>query len=196
MFVKLLSQSQKLAADRWLIIAGMLLSIAAANKEMIGVDASPTLVGILFTTGLVVVCIGLILLVFRLKTDTRLANQRVSMLEALNSRQYALLEHHPYGVYESDADGALVYVNTKYVRMTGRAPSELRGSGWALTVSPDDRGRVLSDWHYATGSGRAVESKYSLVHTSGEQWPVSNHAAPMTVKGEVVGYIGTVKVLK
>jgi PAS domain S-box-containing protein len=195
MFVKLLSQSQKLAADRWLIIAGMLLSLAAANKEMIGVDASPALVAILFTTGLVIVCTGLILLVFRLRTDTRRAKQQVSMLEELNSRQYAVLEHHPYGVYESDADGALVYVNTKYVRMTGRAPSELKGSGWALTVSPDDRRRVLSDWQYATRGGRSVESKYNLVHTSGDQWPVSNHAAPMTVKGEVVGYIGTVKVL-
>ena len=69
----------------------------------------------------------------------------------------------PVGVFETDDEGEYVWVNRKYLRMTGRAPDEVNGSGWIDSVAPHDLARVVQDWNAAINEKRECEFEYTLV---------------------------------
>ena len=48
------------------------------------------------------------------------------------------------GIYQSDAQGQCVYVNSALCELFGVSGKEARGIGWMDRVHPDDRDRVLA----------------------------------------------------
>ena len=69
----------------------------------------------------------------------------------------------PVGIFETDDKGEYVWVNRKYLRMTGRAPDEVNGSGWIDSVAPHDLERVVQGWNAAINEKRECEFEYTLV---------------------------------
>ena len=53
------------------------------------------------------------------------------------------------GIYQSDAQGLCVYVNTALCELFGLTAKEAMGLGWMDRVHPDDRQRVLAARKYA-----------------------------------------------
>lgn len=89
---------------------------------------------------------------------------RIEIRQVLQEqRQKAILSDMSVGVFETDTDGDFIWVNRKYLRMTGRAPSEVNGSGWINTVAERDRARVKQEWQDAMDAGREFESSYQMI---------------------------------
>lgn len=97
-------------------------------------------------------------------------------LAHLDSRQWALLQDVEHAILESDVDGALVKMNRTYLRWTGRAPSELLGSGWRNAVHPNDVDAVVTAWTAAVKGVRDVELSFRLIDVgTGMAHPVRAH---------------------
>ena len=89
---------------------------------------------------------------------------RIEIRQVLQEqRQKAILSDMSVGVFETDNHGDYIWVNRKYLRMTGRAPSEVNGSGWINTVAERDRERVKAEWDEAIAEGREFESHFMII---------------------------------
>lgn len=67
------------------------------------------------------------------------------------------------GIFETDDEGEYVWVNRKYLRMTGRAADEVKGSGWIDSVALHDLARVVQGWNAAINAKCECEFDYTLV---------------------------------
>ena len=117
---------------------------------------------------------------------------RIEIRQVLQEqRQKAILSDMSVGVFEADNEGHYLWVNRKYLRMTGRAPSEVNGSGWINTVAERDRERVMSEWTEAVATGREFEGDYLMITPDDERLEVSVRTYKMMDdNGEPLGYIG------
>lgn len=112
-------------------------------------------------------------------------------LAASEARFRALAENSPVGVFETDAQGGLTYVNERWCRLSGMAPRAAAGAGWTGALHPEDRGRVLDLWRVAIPDGRSINAEFRFVHADGtETCVVANALAKHGAPGD--GYIGTI----
>jgi len=89
---------------------------------------------------------------------------RIELRQVLQDRrQKALMLDMPIGVFETDDEGEVVWVNRKYLRMTGCALDEVKGSGWIDSVALEDRDRVVQEWNLAIDTEREFESDFMLI---------------------------------
>src|SRR5258705_370672 len=51
----------------------------------------------------------------------------------------------PIGIFMDDGHGNCLYVNERWVEMTGISPAEAMGRGWLAATHPDDRDRVFDE---------------------------------------------------
>lgn len=99
---------------------------------------------------------------------------RIEIRQVLQEqRQKAILSDMSVGVFETDTDGEFIWVNRKYLRMTGRTPNEVTGSGWINTIAERDRERVTAEWKSAMDASREFESSYLMITPDDERVEVS-----------------------
>ncbi len=109
--------------------------------------------------------------------------------------EYRLLaEAVPQLVWVADGEGAVVYVNQKYIEYAGFTFDELCGqTEWRKSLHPDDLARCLTDWGTATENGVPYETEFRLRRASDNTWrwhlvralPIKDDA------GTIVQWIGT-----
>ncbi|HWQ35821.1 MAG TPA: PAS domain S-box protein [Blastocatellia bacterium] len=106
-------------------------------------------------------------------------------------RQLASLS--PVGIFRTDVSGDCVYVNERWCRITGLPPREALGKGWATSLHPDDRERVLSEWYRSSTANRIFKSEYRFKRPDGGIiWVLGQAEAERNEAGQVIGYVGTV----
>ena len=89
---------------------------------------------------------------------------RIELRQVLQEqRQKAILSDMSVGVFETNHEGEYIWVNRKYLRMTGRAPDEVKGSGWINTVAHRDRERVVLSWNKAIEEQREFEEVFMII---------------------------------
>jgi len=117
-------------------------------------------------------------------------------LDALNAskRHFEdLVSTTPVGVFETDAKGACVFVNDRWVELTGISAEEALGDGWARGLHPDFRQQVHSEWMLAVNHVRPFHMEYCFRHSDGKDiWVLGHGSALRNEQGEVSGYIGTI----
>ena len=122
------------------------------------------------------------------------------LAEAVGSRERIrqLFRAMELPVFEADAQGMCVYVNPAYTAITGLAPSDAAGEGWALAVHPKDRDRVFRTWETTVQKGTDFGSVFTYVN------PLTGKATECHVtatalhngRREVVGWVGTAEPLE
>jgi|RhiMetdeSRZDD1v2_1073273.scaffolds.fasta_scaffold44470_4 PAS domain S-box-containing protein len=98
----------------------------------------------------------------------------------------------PLGLFRADATGDCVYVNQRWSEITGLTAAQARGAGWAATLHPDDRARVVDEWYRAVSAGAEFVADYRFLRPDGEVRWVTAHALPEVREGVVLGYVGSV----
>src|ERR1700738_991930 len=63
----------------------------------------------------------------------------------------------PAHVWSTSPEGQVDFVNDRWLQFTGLALDEAFGWKWEAVLHPDDRTRVLADWHTALKNGQAME---------------------------------------
>jgi PAS domain S-box-containing protein len=65
----------------------------------------------------------------------------------------------PAHVWSTSPEGQVDFVNDRWLQFTGLALDEAVGRKWEAVLHPDDRTKVVADWHSALKKGRAMESE-------------------------------------
>lgn len=104
----------------------------------------------------------------------------------------ALTTQAPVGIFETDSEGACLFVNDRWSELTGMAMTQALGTGWAEALHPEDRDRVFSEWTAATAAGREFELEYRFQRPDGSSvWVIGRAGALRDDTGAIRGYLGT-----
>ncbi|HSD87999.1 MAG TPA: ATP-binding protein [Kofleriaceae bacterium] len=109
--------------------------------------------------------------------------------------EYRLVaEALPQLIWVTDEQGAVEYVNRRFVEYSGYASEDLLGqTAWRKTLHPDDLERCLNDWRIATTSGEPFETEYRLRRASDGcwRWHLGRAQPVKDDRGRVLQWIGT-----
>jgi PAS domain S-box-containing protein len=98
----------------------------------------------------------------------------------------------PAHVWSTSPEGHVDFVNDRWLQFTGLALEEAFGWKWEAVVHPDDRTRVVADWHTALKNGRALESEARVRRADGEYcWWFMRNVPLRDETGKLVRWYGT-----
>jgi PAS domain S-box-containing protein len=98
----------------------------------------------------------------------------------------------PAHVWSTSPEGHVDFVNDRWLQFTGLALDEAFGWKWEAVVHPDDRTRVVADWHTALKNGRAMESEARVRRADGEYcWWFIRNVPLCDETGKLVRWYGT-----
>jgi diguanylate cyclase (GGDEF)-like protein/PAS domain S-box-containing protein len=119
-----------------------------------------------------------------------------STLESLRASQQhfeALVTSSPVGVFEALTDGSLVYVNDKWLEITGMSQRQALAYGWADALYPDDRELVMKAWRNAVQEGQVFKLEYRLARPDQKKtWVLGQISFIKDVSGSAAGHIGSI----
>ena len=124
----------------------------------------------------------------------RLTEDASSRLEISATRFRDLVRIFPAGVFETDAEGNLSYVSSRFRQIVGRGRSELLSQGWLDLVHPDDRVRVAAKWRAACEERHPLDLEFR-VDSEGQQRWVHLEATPKEQPAQASRALGLVGVL-
>lgn len=111
-------------------------------------------------------------------------------------RQRSLMSLMDTPMFESDAKGICVWTNRAYLRFFDVSSDQILGNGWVNVIYADDRDKVYASWQQAVNQQREFQMEYRVVCSEGIINKVVCETVCMRgVKGEMVGYVGSLAVL-
>ena len=100
----------------------------------------------------------------------------------------------PVGIFRSDAEGNTVYLNEKWLAMTGLTQEEAIGQGWRRALDPADGDEVVRAWIAAVSRGEEFRGSYRYLNRNRETVWVEAVARPVLGPGNNSGgYVGVVQ---
>jgi diguanylate cyclase (GGDEF)-like protein/PAS domain S-box-containing protein len=99
-------------------------------------------------------------------------------LQNSEARFRAMSDASPLGIFVSDAEGNCIYTNGAYQKISGLSMEQTMGTRWSVAVHPDDRERVLADWHATAQSTASFQTEFRFQRQDGSVvWTRVNSAA-------------------
>ena len=99
----------------------------------------------------------------------------------------------PVGIFHTDAQGFVTFVNEKWCEIGGMTPEEAMGTGWLTVLHPEDRAHIAAKWKAFTEHQSTFNTEYRYQHPDGVTVFCCVHALPeLDADGKMVGYIGCV----
>jgi PAS domain S-box-containing protein len=114
--------------------------------------------------------------------------------QALREReeQYRFMaDSIPQLIWTATADGALDYVNARWVQYCGLPAEAALGSGWAEVVHPEDRPAMQACWRAALASGETYAAEARLRSRDGSYRWFLTRAVPLKGRGRVLRWFGS-----
>src|SRR5262249_36299455 len=118
---------------------------------------------------------------------------RVDGVQHLDDQFRAVLDTIPALVWITDAAGAAVYINRRWLEYTGLPESEALGWGWAVALHGDDRDRLISYWQSLLSSGESGKIEARLRRLDASYGCFLSRAEPLhDASGGLAGWCGSV----
>lgn len=96
----------------------------------------------------------------------------------------------PTGLWMSDANGAITYVNQTWIDWVGLSFESQLNDGWLKAIHDDDQERALKTFINATKTQGLYELEFRIIHVDGRiHWCVAT-GKPQYFNGVFTGYIG------
>ncbi|MEM9119876.1 MAG: PAS domain S-box protein [Cyanobacteria bacterium P01_F01_bin.56] len=119
--------------------------------------------------------------------------QAEAALYQSEQRYASLAEAAPVGIFQTDANGDCVYVNSRWCRIAGITFGAAMGKGWVESIHPEDRELVATEWYRAAQTKCPFRLEYRFQTCMGlVTWVYGQAVAEIGPEGETIGYIGTV----
>jgi PAS domain S-box-containing protein len=114
------------------------------------------------------------------------------------AEDYRLLaEHSPLMLWRADTRARCTYLNSAWLRFTGRRLADEIGLGWATGLHPDDAARCLGAVELSYSRRVPFELAYRLRRHDGHYGRVLSRGAPAyDERGRFAGYVGGCVVLE
>ncbi|WP_052055700.1 ATP-binding protein [Myxosarcina sp. GI1] len=104
-----------------------------------------------------------------------------------------LVTQAPVGIFQTDCQGDCVFVNPRWIEITGLSLAEAKGKGWSKALHPEDREKIHHEWYEATRNGREFALEYRFKSPEGKvTWVAGRAVAIYSDRQERSGYFGTV----
>jgi PAS domain S-box-containing protein len=113
------------------------------------------------------------------------------LLRDEEARFRALADTTPALLWMTDAEGQVTFVNSAWLRFTGRTYEDELGDSFATSAHPDDRAELSARWQEAFRRREEFRFEYRLRGSLGGYRWVLEVGTPRFVDGEFVGYVGT-----
>jgi PAS domain S-box-containing protein len=98
----------------------------------------------------------------------------------------------PAFVWSTLPDGAVDFVNERWLEFTGLSPQDALGWNWQAAVHPDDRSRTVAEWRETLKSGRSAEGELRVRRADGEfRWWFFRYAPLYDEAGNITKWYGT-----
>jgi PAS domain S-box-containing protein len=95
-------------------------------------------------------------------------------------------------IWSTDAQGQVCGPMPSFQAYTGQSDEEIRGSGWAATLHPDDVARTIEVWQEAVAAKTGYLTEYRLRRRDGVYRHFTARGAPVvTDDGRILEWIGT-----
>jgi diguanylate cyclase (GGDEF)-like protein/PAS domain S-box-containing protein len=110
-----------------------------------------------------------------------------------NKRFEDLANNSPTIIWMSDKSGLTIFINKRWMEITGQPVNDALGYGWLEMVHPDDREEMGSTFLKAKEAEHVFFGKYRLKQADGDYRWVSDTGSPrIDNDGNYLGYIGGV----
>jgi diguanylate cyclase (GGDEF)-like protein/PAS domain S-box-containing protein len=86
-----------------------------------------------------------------------------SALRSSEARFRAISDASPLGIFVADSEGSCTYTNAAYQKISGLTFAETLGTNWSMAIHPEDRQRVLDEWHSAARSQQAFQTEFRFL---------------------------------
>jgi diguanylate cyclase (GGDEF)-like protein/PAS domain S-box-containing protein len=107
--------------------------------------------------------------------------ERKAIQDALRNseaRFRAMSDASPLGIFVSDEQGSCVYTNAAYHKISGLKFEQTLGTNWSVAIHPEDRQRVLAEWHDAARRDEPFWTELRFLRNDGSVvWTRVNSAA-------------------
>ncbi|MCZ6874788.1 MAG: PAS domain-containing protein, partial [bacterium] len=114
-------------------------------------------------------------------------------LHANEARFRTLTTLVPVGIFHTDAQGLVTYVNEKWCEIGGMTAEEAMGTGWLTGVHPEDRARITTKWNAFAKNQTTYRTEYRYQRPDGVTAYCYVQALPeIDLDGKLTGYIGCV----
>jgi diguanylate cyclase (GGDEF)-like protein/PAS domain S-box-containing protein len=90
-------------------------------------------------------------------------NATRSALRSSEARFRAMSDALPLGIFVADNAGSCTYTNAAYHKISGLTFDETLGTNWSTAIHPEDRQRVLDEWHEAARSQLAFQTEFRFL---------------------------------
>jgi len=122
--------------------------------------------------------------------------ERAELLDALvasEERYRALADAMPQLVWTAEQNGAIDYVNQRWVEYTGLSQSESAGEGWLAALHPDDKASTLERWNQAISGGEVYEVGCRCRRASDGmyRWHLARALPQRNSVGKICRWLGT-----
>lgn len=118
------------------------------------------------------------------------------MEEALRkseARFRTICEASPLGIFLTDEQGDIVYVNEAQCAIHGWTAWELIGTGWQSKLHPDDLARVLDEWKEVARTHKPFHSVRRYITKEDRTTWVAVSVAPIHDHDKFSGFVGMVR---
>jgi PAS domain S-box-containing protein len=127
----------------------------------------------------------------KIKADTDVLEARKALVESTQLFQ-TLATMSPVGVFRTNFNGFITYVNPRWCELSGIQPDEATGNEWFKLVHPSDIEKVTNHWNITWTNKSASELEYRFRHKNGSLIWVIGNVVPEYLEDEITGYIGTI----
>ena len=98
----------------------------------------------------------------------------------------------PAFIWSTLPDGAVDFVNDRWLEFTGLSPQDALGWNWEAAVHPDDRSRAVTEWRAALERGRSTEGEMRVRRADGEfRWWFFRNVPLRDETGNIAKWYGT-----
>lgn len=129
--------------------------------------------------------------------DDRRDGTQQALVDALTESQQHYrwsVELSPQVPWTAAPDGTVEEVGPRWADLTGYAPAQALGTGWVLSLHPDDVEPTLTIWKDRLRTGEPVDLDYRLRLVDGSyRWMRARAAARRDERGNIVRWYGTLE---
>ncbi|OKH23544.1 hypothetical protein NIES593_09995 [Hydrococcus rivularis NIES-593] len=119
--------------------------------------------------------------------------QLEAQLREREKRFRLLVTHAPVGIFQTDSQGHCLFVNPRWMELSGLSMAEALGTGWVKAIHPSDRELVFAEWYESARTERQFTMEYRFQTPAGKvNWVFGMAIAIRDEAGAIAGYFGTV----
>lgn len=105
-----------------------------------------------------------------------------------------LAMHVPVGIFQTDAQGRCLFVNTYWQTVTGISQEAAVGGDWTQALLPSEQERIVATWQQMALTGQQFVAEYQIQRPDGSRvWVAGSSVVLRDQFGNITGHLGTMQ---